>query len=59
VCKGICKGVRDCVRDCVREYMIYIGLDMIGFVLCINGIKRGLRHNLIVIKKKRFRQLIL
>jgi hypothetical protein len=30
---------------------------MIGFVLCINGIKRGLRHNLIVIKKKRFRQL--
>ena len=38
---------------CKRIY----DLDMIVFVLCRNEIKRRLRNNLIVIKKKRFRQL--
>ena len=42
---------------CKRLGKRIFDLDMIGFVFCINGIKIRLGSNLIVIKKKRFRQL--
>jgi 7-keto-8-aminopelargonate synthetase-like enzyme len=51
------RGVREYVRGCWERIF---GKDcgrFGGFVFCKNKIKNRLRNNLIVIKKRRFRQL--
>ena len=53
------RSVREYVRGCSERIF---GKDcgrIGGFVFCKNKIKKRLRSNLIVIKKKRFRKLIL
>ena len=65
-CVGVCEGTRGThcvsgVRECCKRMLgMILGRivgDLVVFVFCKNEIKRRLRNNLIVIKKRKFRQL--